>query len=86
MKGSPNVFLRYPKLDKGSLKLQLYAVASDGNNYEKESQLGYLIFLTDDSKSYQTLHWSSHKSKLVTRSALGSEVMAFGYEFDMFLL
>ena len=52
-------------------------------NEDKSSQLGYFIFLSDKSKYCQPIFWSSYKSKRVTRSVLGSEVMAFADAFDM---
>jgi hypothetical protein len=69
--------LNYPKLDINSLTLKVCAVASYANNSDGSSQLGYIIFLADASGKCQTIVWSSHKSRRVTRSVLGSETMAF---------
>jgi hypothetical protein len=47
------------------------------------SQLGYIIFLADGNGACQPMFWSSHKSRRVTRSVLGSETMALADAFDM---
>lgn len=75
--------LKYPKLDKDSLRLQVYSDASYATNADNSSQLGYIIFLADKSNNCQPLAWSSHKAKRVNRSVLGSEIMAFADAFDM---
>lgn len=80
---NPEVYLQFPKLKLESLKLSVYSDASYASNDDKSSQLGYFIFLSDDSKNCQPLYWNSYKSKRVTRSVLGSEVMAFADAFDM---
>ena len=79
----PHLPLRYPRLDKNSLHLQVYTDASYATNTDKSSQLGYIIFLRDSTGQCQPMHWSSHKSKRVTRSVLGSETMALADGFDM---
>lgn len=75
--------LKFPKLDNKSLQLRVYSDASYSNNEDKSSQLGYIIFLMDKHNRCQPLFWSSHKSKRVSRSVLGSETMAFADAFDM---
>ena len=66
--------LHYPKLDKDSIRLQTYSDASYSNNYDGTSQLEYIIFLADKDDKCHPLYWSSHKSKRVPRSVLGSEL------------
>ena len=75
--------LRFPKLDTDSLRLQVYSDASFATNADGSSQLGYIIFLVDGSGKCQPISWSSHKAKRVTRSVLGSEVLALADAFDM---
>ena len=75
--------LKFPKLDNKRLRLQVYSDASYGNNFDRSSQLGYIIFLADSNGNCQPLFWSSHKSKLVSRSVLGCETMASADAFDM---
>ena len=80
---TPYFVLRYPKLDKDSIRLQIYSDASYASNYDASSKLGYIIFLADKNNSCQPLLWSSHKSKRVSRSVLGCETMAFADAFDV---
>ena len=75
--------LKFPKLDPKRLRLQVYSDASYGKNFDGSSQLGYIIFLADLNGNCQPLFWSSHKSKRVSRSVLGSETMTFADAFDM---
>ena len=74
--------LLYPKLDKDSLRLQTYSDAAYSNKYDGTSQLGYIVFWADKENRCQALYRSSHKSKIVSRSVLGSETMAFAGTFD----
>jgi hypothetical protein len=78
--------LKFSKLDPNSLQLTVYSDASFANNYNMSSQLGYIIFLSDKTRSCNQLHYSSHKSKTVIRSILGDEVMAFADAFDMAMI
>lgn len=75
--------LKCPNIDKDSLRLVTYYDASFATNEDKSSQLGYFIFLADKDNKCQPIYWTSYKSKRVTRSVLGSEVMAFADAFDM---
>jgi hypothetical protein len=74
--------LKYPKLDVISLTLKVYTDVSYANNFCGSSQLGYIIFMADESGKCQLIVWSSHKSRRVTRTELGSETMAFADGFD----
>jgi hypothetical protein len=78
-----NLPLLYPRLDLDTLKLVAYTDSSFSNNEDLVSQLGYIIFLSDSTGACQPLYYSSHKSKRVTRSVLGGEVMAFADGVDM---
>jgi Reverse transcriptase (RNA-dependent DNA polymerase) len=75
--------LLYPRLDLDKLKLVAYTDSFFSNNDDLSSQLGYIIFLSDSTGACQPLYYSSHKSKRVTRSVLGGEVMAFADGVDM---
>ena len=75
--------LKFRKLDHSRHQLQVYSEASYGSNLDGSSQLGYIIFLADDNDKCQSLFWSSHKSKHVSISVLGSEIMALADPFDM---
>ena len=80
---APKLPLRFPYLDKGSLKLQVYSDSSYANNPDETAQIGYIIFLADKYKNCQPIYWCSKKAKRVNRSVLGSETMAFAGAFDM---
>jgi hypothetical protein len=75
--------LRFPKLDLSTLHLQVYSDALYANNPDGSSQLGYIIFLADENGICQPLFWSSHKSRRVIQSVLGSETLALADAFDM---
>lgn len=75
--------LKFPELDRASLQMRVYTDASFASNYDLSSQLGYLVFLADKNNLAHLISWSSHKSKRVSRSVHGSEVMAFADGFDM---
>ena len=69
---SKEVVLQYPKLDEGSMRIQVnYSDAFFGDNKDGRSQLGFIVFFTDKSNEYQPITWASYKSKRVTRSVLG---------------
>ena len=82
LRRNPSQVLRFHKLDKASLKLKVYADSSFANNDDFTSQLGYIILLTDKTDRCNIIHYSSHKSRRVTRSVLGGEVYAFADAFD----
>jgi hypothetical protein len=82
VKKDPSNALKYRKLDLESLKIKVYADSSFANNEDLTSQLGYIIMLTDKTGKCNILHYSSHKSRRVTRSVLGGEVYAFADAFD----
>jgi hypothetical protein len=79
---NPDVVLKYPKLDKDSLHLRVYADTSFASNRDDTSQLGFEIFLADKHDNCQPMVWPSYKSKRVTRSVLGAETMALANAFD----
>jgi hypothetical protein len=82
LKKNPSMPLRYPKLQKESLTLQVFSDASFANSRDGTSQLGYVVFMMDKDKNCQLILWSSHKSKRVTRSVVGAETMALADAFD----
>lgn len=77
----PFLPLRFPKLDKGSLCLQVWSYATYASNHDLTSLLCYIIFLSDESGKCLPLFLSSRKR--VTRSVGGSEAMALSDAFDM---
>ena len=87
--------VRYLPLDMICTKLYVFVDGSFANNKDLSSQIGYLIILanesindpSDDPNSFQItgnlIHWSSTKSKRVTRSILASEIYGMVSGVDM---
>jgi hypothetical protein len=82
--------LAYIPLDMATAKLYVFVDGSFANNKDFSSQLGYIIVLANEAigKDEFTIHgnivhWSSTKSKRVTRSVLASEILAMVQGVDM---
>jgi hypothetical protein len=82
LRATPDVKLRFLKLDIQSLKLLVYTDASFANNANLTSQLGYIVVLSDDSGSASIINYQSSKSRRVARSSMASETLAFSHGFD----
>ena len=78
--------IRQHKLDRNTLSLRAYTDSSFSNTPDLKSQLGFLIVLADSSGRANLLHFASHKSRRVTRSVMGAEVLAFADGFDFAFL
>lgn len=78
----PETVFQFPKLDKDSLHLRVFADASFAENVDNTSQLGCFVFMADKSDQCTPLVWSSYKAKRVTRSVLGAETLALADGFD----
>lgn len=68
-------------MDIGSLSIELYANTSFGNNYDLNSQLGFVVLLCDKRGTAHILDYSSRKSKRVIRSILGGDADAYDREY-----
>jgi hypothetical protein len=82
--------LNYVALNLTYLKLFVFIDGSFVNNKDLSSQLGYLILLANEiinSDSFtikgNMIHYSSTKSKRVTRSVLASEIYSMIGGVDM---
>ncbi|KJZ68526.1 hypothetical protein HIM_12081 [Hirsutella minnesotensis 3608] len=82
--------LRYVPLALSTAKLMVFTDGSFANNKDLSSQLGFVIVLANEERSPagftirgNVLHWSSTKSKRVTRSVLASEIYGMVQGFDM---
>jgi hypothetical protein len=86
--------IKYVPLDLSCMKLFVFVDGSFANNKDLSSQIGYEIILGNES--YETsntafaikgnlVHWSSTKSKRVTRSVLASEIYGMVSGVDMAL-
>ena len=62
--------LRFVKLDLNSLQLMVFTDGSFANNTDLSSQIGYVCVLADKHNQANIIHWSSTKSKRVTRIVL----------------
>jgi hypothetical protein len=82
LKSNVDLFLRYPKLDKSTLRLLAYSDASLHNNADLSSQLGYVILLSDATGLCCILSFRSFNSRRVARSSMAAETMAFADTFD----
>ena len=74
-----------PCLDTDSLYITGYADGAFANNADLSSQLGFIILLKDKSDKAAIIHYGSWKCRRVTRSVLGSEVLAFANCLDFVL-
>ena len=77
------ISLRIPKLNKDTLRVIGFADSSFANNADLSTQLGYVLFLGDDTGSVVPISFKSYKSRRVTRSAMAGEVIAFSDLFDV---
>ena len=82
--------LRFVQLDLKRAKLMVFTDGSFGNNRDLSSQIGYLIALVNEDREGESfvirgniVHYSSVKSKRVTRSVLASEIYGCANGFDL---
>lgn len=82
-KGNPSNDLKFVKLDKDSEQISVLADASFATSIDHTSWLGFVILLSDKFQYSNVLHYTSMKSKCLTRSAIAAElfvaVMVFNY-------
>lgn len=83
MKICPDVTLSFPRLDGKTLNIKFGEDASFETSYDKTSQLGYFIFLVEETQKCHPMFCSCYKSKRAVRSILRCEVIAFVDGFDM---
>ena len=74
--------LRFPKLERSSIRLFGFSDAAYANNHDLTSQLGLIVLIMDDSNKAIPISFKSYKSRRVTRSVLSAEVIAFAGLFD----
>ena len=79
----PDQPLKNMRFASESLRIKVYADSSFANNRDNSSQIGYIILLVDKFANCNILHYSSHKSRRVTRSVLGAELYAFADSFHV---
>lgn len=76
------IALKIPKLHRSSLRIVGFSDASFAKNSDLSSQLGYVIFLGDQSNNVVPIVFRSYKARRITRSAMDGEVIAFSDMFD----
>lgn len=81
-KAGRDLALCYPALERGALRLRVYADASFAGNPDLSSQLGFVILLCDTSGRSHVLSYGSRKCKRVVRSAMAAEVYALAAAMD----
>lgn len=70
--------VQYQKLDESTLTISAYPDASFAGNTDFTSQLGMVIFLSDESGKCNIQHYGSYKDKRGTKAVLAGEIHAFG--------
>jgi len=87
LRDTKDLTLKYPTLNKDTLRLNVFVDSGYNTNKDGTSQLGMIIFLADDTNRCHFLHWSSSKCPRITRSMLASETYAFsnGYDYGVSL-
>jgi hypothetical protein len=82
--------LTYVNLDLSSAKLYVFVDGSFANNKDLSSQIGFEVILANETTGDDEftihgnlIHWSSTKSKRVTRSVLASEIYGMVAGTDM---
>ena len=82
--------IKYIAIDLSTAKLFVFVDGSFANNKDFSSQIGYEIILANESTQGEEfkitgnlIHWSSTKSKRVTRSVLASEIYGMVGGVDM---
>ncbi len=74
--------LKFVKLDIKTLYFAVFVDSSFANNPDFSSQLGYVLCLMDADNNANIVHYSSLKSKRITRSVLAAELYAMVHGFD----
>lgn len=74
--------LKFVPLDKKSVRLAAFSDASFATNQDLTSQLGFFITLAGSHGNANVLHYTSVKSKRITRSVLAAELFAAVNAFD----
>lgn len=82
VKESPDLGLKFNRLDESSIFIKVYVDASFATNKHFSSQLGYVVLVCDANNACHFLDYASRKSRRVVRSIMGGEVLAFSSGFD----
>lgn len=83
LKSTTDLVLKFPQLDLSSVQLTVYSDVSFNSNSDRTSQLGYIVLLMDHTCNSALISFSSHKSRLVNRSSMAGETLAFAVPLIM---
>jgi hypothetical protein len=75
--------VEFPKLHLHSVELRVYCVSRFANNNDLSWKLGCVNCLVDLDWKCSIVHWSSRKTKRVTRSTMTAELFALLHGFDI---
>lgn len=71
------ITLSFPKLDRPTLRVSVYADYSGSTvSAFAKRQVGYIIILTDNTHRFAPLHWASHRPSRVCRGSTAGELLA----------
>lgn len=74
--------LVFHKLDKESLRMVVFSDSSFANTYDRTTQLGHKILMTNKTGKSNVMNFASYKSKWIVRSVLAGETFDFADAFD----
>ena len=74
--------IQFPKLDLRSLQIIGYSDVSFAANADLTSQLGYFVFVSDNTSAAIPIQFKSYKACCVVRSAMAAELIVFSDMFD----
>ena len=77
------ISLKVSQLDKETIKVIGFSDSFFANDADLSSQLGHICFLGDDSTDIIPINFKSYKSRIMTRSSMAGEVIAFSDLFDV---
>ena len=75
--------LKYVPMNASGTRLATFVDGSFTDNKDLSSQLGYITAIMDDNDNANIIHYSSAKSKRITRSVLAAKLSAMAAEFDI---
>lgn len=81
-KENPHLGIRFVPLEMQTIRVIVFVDASFTSNEDLTSQHGFLICLADGKSNANIVHYSSLKSKRITRRVLAAELCALIHEFD----
>ena len=74
--------LKFPDLDRNSVRLIGCSDATYANNHDLSSELGQIALHMDDTDRFSPISFKSYISRRVVRSVLAAEVIIFADLFD----